>query len=212
MSAASESRPVSIRLLITGVVLAGMLFLPGLAGEESCGECEEARRTNGWCDVCEIGYVGDVAIASRHLWHFLDAHGHTLNLDNLGCDECSAAVEVDGYCSESKIGFVDQKAYFSRLTWLLAKAEHREPAELHGGEGSGHSDGGGWCEKCGLGRVGRWVLDDREDFENLVHDLEILAVANEATHCEHCAVAIMTDTECPVCRIRYLEGKPNVSR
>jgi len=52
-------------------------------------------------------------------------------------------------------------------------------------------------------------LYEREDYDALVQDLQILAAANEAAeHCEQCAAAIVTDTQCPVCRIRYKDGKP----
>ena len=124
-----------------------------------------------------MGYVGDVPIRSRYLWHVLDAHGHTLNIESLNCVHCTEAAAIDGYCADSKIGFVDGKAYFSRLTWLLARADHQE-------------------------------LEPSEN-DTLVHDLKILATASEvAERCEKCAAAIVTDTQCPVCRIRYQDGKP----
>jgi hypothetical protein len=57
--------------------------------------------------------------------------------------------------------------------------------------------------------VGRYGLPDRSRFEALRHELEILEAARDASdRCEHCAAAIVTDTECPRCRIRYRDGKP----
>jgi hypothetical protein len=147
-----------------------------LTSTDSCA-CVEAKRTHGWCEACGVGYVGDVPIRSRYLWHVLDAHGHTLNIESLNCVHCTEAAATDGYCADSKIGFVDGKAYFSRLTWLLARADRQEL--------------------------------ERADYDALVHDLQILAIANKAAeHCEQCAAAIVTDTQCPVCRIRYQDGKP----
>jgi len=121
-----------------------------------------------------------VPIRSRYLWHVLDTHGHSLNLENLNCEHCTEAARSDGYCADSKIGFVDGKAYFSRLTWLLARADSQGIESL-----------------------------ERDDYDALVHDLKILAIANEAAErCEKCAAAIVTDTQCPICRIRYQDGKP----
>ena len=191
--------------VLVAVVLAGATVVAGAP----CPGCAEARTTNGWCDACGVGYVGDVPIRSKYLWEILDAHGHELNLANLGCTQCDAALEVDGYCPKSRIGFVDRKAYFSRLTWLLARSERHEIEEIQCPVCRENFAGAGWCEQCGIGRVGRYALDDRGDFDNLVHDLEILDLANAAAErCEHCAVAIVTDTECPFCRIRYEDGQP----
>ena len=72
-----------------------------------------------------------------------------------------------------------------------------------------HRDAPHWCAVCRTGRYGRYVLDDRTDFDALIHDMRILALANEAAErCEHCAAAIVTGTTCPVCRVEYRDGTP----
>jgi len=180
----------------------------GSSAEETACACADARATNGWCDTCDIGYVADVAIRSRYLWETLDAHGHKLNLDNLGCARCTSAVASDGFCPDSRIGFLDGEAYFSRLTWLLAKSERQKPSTLDCATCRQNPQGAGWCERHSVGRVGRWTLRDREEFDALVQDLRILRKANDAAErCEHCAAAIVTNTECPFCRIRYSGGE-----
>ena len=213
-------RPVAS---LTGAAFAVVLALPGAGGanapveappgrsatEPRCVTCAAARATHGWCDVCDVGYLGDVAIRSRYLWEVLDAHGHDLNVDNLGCAGCTAAARSDGYCAESRIGFVDGQAYFSRLTWLLARSAPQELDAIECPVCRRNVATSGWCERCNVGRIGARVLDQRGDFDDLVHDLEILKLANHAAaRCEHCAAAIVTDTECPFCRIRYLDGRP----
>lgn len=154
-----------------------------------------------------MGYIVDVPIDSRYLWETLDAHGHELNIDNLGCPECTSAAANNGFCERSRIGFLSGQAYFSRLTWLLAKAERVEPEALDCPTCRTNAAGSGWCERHSVGRLGRWALHDRGEFDDLVHEMRILELANAAAQrCEHCAAAIVTDTECPFCRIRYRDG------
>ncbi len=196
------------RLLFTFLVASSLVSAGAPADPSECPGCAAARQENGWCEICDVGYVADVPIRSHYLWEVLDAHGHRLNLDTLDCAGCLQAHVGDGYCEESRIGFVDGEAYFSRLTWLLAVSSRETTGSPTCPVCRVNAAGSGWCDACELGRVGSIVLHDRGSFDDLVHDLEILAIANEAAgRCEPCAAAIVTDTECPVCRVRYKEGK-----
>ena len=209
MSRPHESRKRSA--VVVAFAALALLTLSGAAPArrgDAC-TCEDARRVNGWCEACEVGYVGDVPIRSRYLWHVLDAHGHRLNVPNLGCAGCTEAARTDGYCAKSRIGFLDGQAYFSRLTWLLAGAERREAEQPDCPVCRENRSAHGWCVRCEVGRYGRHLLRDRVAFDALVHDMELLALANHAAQrCEHCAAAIVTDTQCPRCRIRFEAGRP----
>lgn len=177
--------------------------------EHECPQCAEARRSNGWCDACRTGYVGGVRVPSEYLWHVLDAHGHRIELESLDAS-CLPAIESDGWCEKERIGFVDREAYFSRLAWLLARAEPVTEA-AHCAVCSGRPGHHGWCDGCGYGTFGAYRLADREQFERLLHEMRILEIAIEAAaRCEDCAAAIVTDSQCPVCRIDYRDGKPVV--
>lgn len=202
---------LSFRHIVLGGVLAVALIgsVPGVTTEAPCLQCIEAETTNGWCDACNVGWVGGIKLRSGYLWEILDAHGHQLNIENLHCDGCTRASKTDDYCSESRIGFVNGEAYFSRLTWMLAKAERHQGPVPDCSECQKNMSRAGWCSQCEVGRVGSRVLHDRAEFDNLLHDLEILEIANSASfRCEHCAAAIVTDTQCPICRIHYVNGKP----
>ena len=68
----------------------------------------------------------------------------------------------------------------------------------------------GWCEAHGVGMVGPIRIADTTEFEHVAEAIRRLQAANEiAKRCEHCAVASVTDTTCPVCRIAYEDGKPS---
>lgn len=194
--------------LVAVAVVAAVASTPAEPGAPAgCAECAAARDANGWCTTCETGWVGDVRVPSRRLWHLLDAHGHDIRLDLLRCEGCVRAAAADGFCAESGMGFVRGQAYFSRLTWLLARAEREAPAALDCPTCRRNARTQGWCAECGAGRVGRHVLRDRADFEALAADLEALRGAvRVAERCERCAVAAMTGTECPVCRTSYAAG------
>ncbi len=56
--------------------------------------------------------------------------------------------------------------------------------------------------------VGRVAIHDGEACRRITRAVHILHLANEAAkQCEDCAAALVTDTECPVCRILYRDGK-----
>ncbi len=175
----------------------------------ACRSCAEARATNGWCDTHRVGYVASVPIRSERLHHAVDAHGHDVDPASFTCRSCVEALGRDGFCEAHRMGFVRKQAYFSRLTYLLARGEPAEPSTIGCAVCRKNAETHGWCERCKLGMAGATVIRDRREFDQLVAALARLHVANEAAQrCERCAVAIFTDTLCPVCRIRYADGKP----
>jgi hypothetical protein len=170
--------------------------------------CATSRAVNGWCPVHEFGYVGGVKVTSRWLYETADAHGHDVDPTTFNCASCQAAIAANGFCSTHRIGFVDKLAYFSRLTYELAKGEIRRPASITCETCRKNSESSGWCARSKVGMVGEVAIRNREDFGRAVEALRIFIVANEtARRCDRCAVAIITDTECPVCRISYKDGK-----
>ena len=171
--------------------------------------CAAAKVTNGWCEAHGIGYVALVPIRSRMLYETLDAHGHTLDLGTFQCPSCKKAIESDGFCVEHRVGFVKKQAYFSRLTYELARGESRDPATITCPVCRKNAESHGWCSKCKLGMVGTTAIRDKKAYEAVANAIEILTAATKAIErCEDCAVAMVTDTQCPRCRITYKNGKP----
>lgn len=191
-------------------ILVGLLLL-GNPIASSPGDrcvCETSRGTNGWCRLHGFGYVAGVRITSAWLYEALDAHGHEVNLASFGCPSCQAASASDGFCEKHRIGFVDKKAYFSKLTYYLAKGDVRHLSDIACPVCRRNSETYGWCDRCKVGMVGQVSMVNRASFEQAVNSLHILYAANEAaTRCDRCAVAILTDTQCPLCKIRYKDGK-----
>ena len=200
-----------MRRLVGPVAVVAALWLVGLAfASGATGECicATARETNGWCPVHKLGYVGGAKITSDAAYITADAHGHDLDLSKFTCPTCRAAIASNGFCETDRIGFVDKKAYFSRLTYELGRAEMRPASSITCRTCRKNSESHGWCTKDGVGMVGPFAIRDRQGYDKAVAGLAILIVADQAApRCQHCVIAILTDSECPVCRIRYKDGK-----
>ncbi len=170
--------------------------------------CAVAKATNGWCDRHALGYVANVEIRSKVLYETLDAHGHVLDLSTFACPSCRNAIESEGFCEEHRVGFVHGLAYFSRLTYELARAETSDTNKITCRICRKNAETHGWCPKCKLGRVGHFAIRDERAYQHVAKAVDILVAANEAVaRCEMCAVAMVTDTTCPLCRITYKDGR-----
>ena len=170
--------------------------------------CAQAIDSDGWCDVHGLGYIGSVEITSARLYETLDAHGHEVDPETFTCATCRRAIELQGFCDVHRVGFLGGQAYFSRLSYLLARAERIDASTIVCATCRGHLGGRGWCEACGMGLVGRIVIRDRASYDEVDRALAIVESAGQtASRCEHCAVAMVTDTTCPYCGIRYEGGK-----
>ena len=198
------------RLVGLAAVAAALSFLgnPFAQGRPEECTCATSRETNGWCPVHEFGYVGGVKVTSRWLYEFADAHGHELDLSTFTCPTCRAAIATNGFCDIHRVGFVNRLAYYSLLTYELGKGEARHPSTITCATCRKNSETRGWCAKSGVGMIGPFAIRNRRDFDRAVAALDIFLVANEAARkCNYCAGAILKDSECPVCKIRYKDGK-----
>jgi hypothetical protein len=195
----------TIAVLMLATVLAGGVVSPTPG---TCA-CAASRASGGWCDVHDVGFIGGVEIHSRDLLEVLDAHGHDVDPTTFRCPACQLALRVDGFCDTHRVGFVDGLAYFSRLSHHLASGQRMDPAAIECPVCKRNTATHGWCDRCGRGMVGNVALDDREAFDQVLHDLAIVVRADQAaSRCRHCAAAMVTDTECPICRIAYRDGVP----
>ena len=172
-------------------------------------DCAEARRGDGWCEARGAGYVANVEIRSRLLYDALDAHGHLLDLSTFTCPACRRAIDESGFCEEHRTGFVRRQAYFSRLTYEMARGERIDPARLRCADCRRDAATTGWCAKHRTGMIGNVAIRERAAWERADAAVQILrAAVAMLPQCEWCAVAMVTDTRCPVDRIQYRGGRP----
>lgn len=171
--------------------------------------CGAAKGMSGWCERHGVGYVADVKIRSWLLYETMDAHGHAIGVATFQCPDCQKALDSDGFCEEHRIGFVGKMAYFSRLTFELARAESTDPTKIVCPVCRKNARGHGWCEAHQTGMVGSFAIRGRERYQHLAKAIEILEIASKASErCEHCALAIVTDSRCPFHKITYRDGHP----
>ena len=189
------------------VLLSALLPQAATAPASPACVCDEARLINGWCERHAVGYVAALPIHSRLLFEQLDAHGHELDLTTFTCPACRKGIAESGYCDEHHLGFVGRLVYFSRLTFELARGERRDPLLIECAACIKNASWQGWCEKDHVGMVGQVAIMDRAAWQRAAHAMEIVRAADEtAKRCEQCAIAMVIDGECPLCRITYKDG------
>jgi len=191
--------------LTAGIVTAGSPPAPAAAADP----CADARAIDGWCKEQEVGFVANVAIHSRLLWDAMDAHGHLLDLSTFTCPTCRKAIDEEGFCEQHRTGFVKKMAYFSRLTYEMARGERIDPATLRCHECRRHAETTGWCDKHRLGMIGNVVIRDHAAWDRADAAVQILRRAVDMLpHCEWCAIAMVTDTKCPIDKTQWRGGQP----
>jgi len=116
--------------------------------------CPKAKRENGWCEKCAVGYLALIEIRSRALFDVLDAHGHDIDPAAIRCVSCRKALATDGYCERSRMGFVNQQAYLSRLAYYVARGKVRDRSTVSCKTCRKNAEKYGWCEACKIGTVG----------------------------------------------------------
>jgi hypothetical protein len=197
--------PLAVVCLLT---LGSGMAAGGLPPTTACS-CATAPYSDGWCEAHGVGWVAAIEIRSRLLYDALDAHGHVLDLSTFHCATCKSAIETDGFCDEHKNGFVKGLVYFSRLTYELARGAPLDPATLECPVCRAATRAHGWCETHGRGFVGHVAIGDRTAWQRAVDAAEIVRSAVAAiSRCEFCALAMVTDTRCPRCKITYRHGAP----
>jgi hypothetical protein len=198
------------RLRSIGLALAILLLAGSAPASGGACTCPVIQELDGWCEVHAIGYIAGLEIHSQLLFEVLDAHGHEVDLDSFDCPGCRRAIETTGFCEEHRIGFVRGLAYFSKLTFLVARARSNGGAGAPCPACKTIAAAGGWCEACGVGFAGPVVFHDRRDFDEVSRALDLVGRADAlGQRCEHCAVAMATDSICVPCKLEYRNGEPH---
>lgn len=186
---------------MTSLVVVGIGMLAPRV-EAQC-TCAIAKKDNGWCKDCKVGYFESVKIQSDKLFQAL--RGHKVDPENVACATCRKALETRGFCDHCRAGFVDGKVYHSWVAYRLAKGEvkHLPAIKCPGCRKAAEKQG--WCEKCAVGYVAHRKFGDKKQFEQAVTANKTLALA-ASSKCERCAIALVTDGACKECGVRYEKG------
>ncbi len=169
--------------------------------------CDTIKRTDGWCELCKVGYLVGVKIESASFFELLDAHGHQIDPRLLVCDPCRVLYESHGYCPRCHVGFVGKQMYFSKLTYYLARGKVSDAGGITCTTCLTNAQKSGWCSVCKIGMVGHRAYRDRSEFEQTAKLREILISAIPLEkECWSCALAMINDGTCLKCNTSFLGG------
>ena len=193
------------------IVLCALLAALGSPGEGHDGAspaCEQAKRSDGWCEAENVGYVGAVEIRSHALYEALDAHGHDIEPAAVTCETCRKALQSDGFCAVHRMGYVGGEAFLSPPTYQIARSRSIDPETLTCRDCRKHARGIGWCDEHQVGIAGRVAIDDRQRFEEFEKAYRLLLAAVEKSkQCETCAAAMVAEGYCSIHRLKYKDGR-----
>ena len=130
----------------------------------------------------------------------------TVDLDALKCASCKTAFQSDGACAHCSVGFADKKVYHSGVAYRLVKGETKDLSDIGRPTCRKSAEKPGWCGCCKVGMVGSIAFEDEKESEQAAEAREVLLSA-AANKCEACAVALVTNGKCDVCKVEYKDGK-----
>ncbi|MHC5025424.1 MAG: hypothetical protein ACYTGR_01510 [Planctomycetota bacterium] len=185
------------------------LLHPPLGGRLAGADCacDTARRIDGWCPACGVGYLAGTSVPSALLFDAIDPHGHVFDPASIECESCQAAIADEGFCLEHGRGFAHGLLYASRLTWGLSRSGRADPGGC--GPACGTRSGDGWCPAGAHGTIGNRGFADQAAFEMTAEDMERLrASIGRLERCEPCAIASLLDGRCRGCKIQWRAGHP----
>ncbi len=178
----------------------------------NCGKCVcKAVKTagTGWCDHCAGGAMYGVKMKSAKLFKAL-AGKKIEDPAKIKCTGCKAASKKNGACKGCHVAFNDGKMYKAPVSQVLSKgvAVDAKKVKCEGCTKALASKKSGYCSACDGGFVGGLAFHGKELYQQAKEAWSTLTAATKAsTHCEKCAVAMVTDGVCDKCEVRYKDGK-----
>ena len=179
-----------------------------LAGpaQAACPGCEAVEKKGaGFC--CGKGLAFGVKLTSQKLYD--SVAGEEIDADAIKCPGCKSAHKENGKCSHCRVAMADGKMYRSEYSHTLAKGKpvSADEAGHCGGCKTAHTENG-YCTGCGVGFVAGRMYKGQESFEAASAAHETLETASAmAKKCVDCAVAMVTDGECPSCKVKFKKGE-----
>lgn len=197
--------------LLELTTVAALLSLGHVAPEHTHCWCDSARVQNGWCDPCEVGYIGGITVRHAEVVEAMDTAGHPVDVTSLECASCRETAAVDGICPVCDWGIAGERIYASKLTYYLALARSRvDEPDLPGGSdrplclrcrSTLPSDPPHWCDPCNRGTIATFVFHDAATFAAAQVELtRFRAALGEAERCQSCAIGGYFGTACPTHR------------
>lgn len=176
-----------------------------MAGECNCKAVTEAK--SGFCDSCNKGQIFGEKLTSRKLYEAL--HGHSVESAKMTCEGCKRASEKNGKCASCKIGFAHGRMYHSPMGHSMAVGESYSAEKSNGCSGCKKAFAKhGFCSGCNVGFVRGLIYRSRSQHHAAARAHEIIHDAiTLSKKCEDCALAMVTNSKCEKCNIRFQNGR-----
>jgi hypothetical protein len=187
------------------MVAAAVVYVtPAEAGD--CKGCALVAKTGeGFC--CGKGMAFGVPVSSEKLYQTLV--GYKVDAAHMKCPGCKKAAKTNGECTHCKVGMADGKAYHSTYAHTLAKGMPMPASKAaHCGGCKTAYEKNSRCSACDVGFVAGRAFKQKSQHESAKAALEVITTAAKASsHCEACAVAMVTDGKCSHCNVAFKGGK-----
>lgn len=191
-------------LMFAAVVTVVGAGAPAIAGD--CKGCAKiASGEDGFC--CGKGKAFGIQLASEKLYEVLS--GFQYKASDIKCPGCKTAAKTSGKCSHCNLAAANGKFYRSPVAYTLVKGEpiSAKKASYCGGCKIAHKDNGR-CTGCNVGFVAGRMFKDKDDYKAaLVAHKTLEKAAQESSHCETCAIAMVLDGTCKHCKVSFKNGK-----
>lgn len=88
-----------------------------------CERCRQARKSNGFCDRCRIGWIDNKAYMSRLTYHL--TKGEAKVVADMKCPICRRNAARGGWCEKCRLGMVGSVAIKERSDFDHALEAYR---------------------------------------------------------------------------------------
>lgn len=190
---------------VTLFVLLSAVLLKAKADDDQKTEMKPVKESPGF--VNGKGTVFDLEVTKQSLYDLLI--GEKVKADDLTCPSCKEAFNTDGVCTKCKLGFVKGRMYRSPYAYTMAKGEPYDPSKYTACKDvAGALAKNDFCADCGYGFVAHRAFKGVEDHHWAVvaYDTIKRAIARSQI-CETCGTAILTNGNCPKCKIAYRQQR-----
>ena len=164
-----------------------------------------AKTGDGFC--CGQGKAFGTDLTSKKLYTVLAGKSFgTDDAKKMGCPTCKSGANCDT-CQVA-----GGKRYACTVAYTLAKGKVLSAEKMAGSAGgcAGCATAikkSGKCDHCAVGFVGGRMYPTKDYDAAVAAHTVLVKAAKTASHCEKCAVAMVTDGSCDQCKVKFKGGK-----
>ena len=202
------------RTVWTLMCVAGMgVWTAAAFGGDDCKGCAKIKMAGqGFCADCKTGQIFGLTLTSQGLFDTLAGSSDTLaKMKDSKCPGCKEAVENNGTCEHCHNFVASGKVYKNSFAYTLARGDQIDRAAKKSCPGCAEAvkNKSGFCSACDVGIVAGRAFKTRSFYDSATKAYEtVKAAVKDASHCEMCSTARLTNGTCEHCKVAFKDGKP----